>query len=379
MTGILVLSAWALGILNSHRRFFVPYVAPVLWNAAIIAALLVFGGRVSIDRLTIAAAWGAVAGGALQFLIQLPWVLQVERDLRVHWDTRSEGVVTALRNAGPAIVGRGVVQLSSLLDMFIGSFLPGAIAVLSYAQTFYLLPISLFGMSVAAAELPELSRQAGGDVAALAKRLSAGLRQIALFVVPSAIGYIVLGDVVVAALYQRGSFTRTDTLIVAATLGAYSVGLIAATATRLLSSAFFALHDTKTPARIAILRVVVAGVGAGIATVVIRVYRPEWARYGAIPLAAATGLAAWLEWLMLRARLAKRLGHVPAGREQIVRMLLAAVIAAVAARLLYVTLPPWRPELQAVIVLAPYGVAYFALAYLFGVEITAIRRLLRLK
>jgi peptidoglycan biosynthesis protein MviN/MurJ (putative lipid II flippase) len=111
--------------------------------------------------------------------------------------------------------------------------------------------------------------------------------------------------------------------------------------------------------------------------VAIRGYRPEWIRYGAIPLAGATGLAAWLEWRMLRTRLAKRLGHVPAGRQQIVRMLVAAAIAAVSARLLYVTLPPWRPELQAVIVLVPYGIAYFGLAYLFGVELSALGRLVR--
>jgi putative peptidoglycan lipid II flippase len=377
MTGILVLSAWALGILNSHRQFFVPYVAPVLWNAAIIATLLLFGNRVTIERLTTTAAWGALAGGVLQFLVQLPWVLRLERSLRVHWDTTSDAVRTAVRNAGPAIMGRGVVQLSGWLDLFIASFLPGAIAILGYAQTFYLLPISLFGMSVAAAELPELSRQGMGDVEALRTRLGAGLARIALLVVPSAIGYLVLGDVIVAALYERGSFTRSDTLIVAVTLGAYSIGLLAATASRLLSSAFFALHDTATPARVAIIRVVLAGIVGGGATVFIRLNRPDWIAYGAIPLAAATGAAAWLEWFMLRRHLARRVGHVPAGRSQIIRMLLAAMGAAVLARMLYVALPAWRPELQAVAVLIPYGTAYFAFAYLLGVEISALGRFKR--
>ena len=140
MTGVLVLSAWALGILNSHCQFFVPYFAPVLWNVAIIATLLLFGGRVSTAELTTMAAWGALVGGGLQFLVQLPWVLRLERSLRIHWDTKSEGVRTAIKNAGPAVMGRGVVQLSGWLDMVIASFLPGAIAVLSYAQTLYLLP-----------------------------------------------------------------------------------------------------------------------------------------------------------------------------------------------------------------------------------------------
>ena len=377
MTGVLVLSAWALGILNSHRQFFVPYFAPVLWNAAIIATLLIFGNKVSAEQLTTTAAWGALAGGGLQFLVQLPWVLRLERSLRVRWDTKSESVRTAVRNAGPAIMGRGVVQLSGWLDLFIASFLPGAIAVLSYAQTLYLLPISLFGMSVAAAELPELSRQGSADRERLASRLSAGLRRIAFLVVPAAVGYLVLGDVIVAALYQRGNFTRTETVIVAATLGAYSVGLIAATATRLLSSAFFALHDTRTPARIAVMRVVVAGVIGGTATLVIRTSRPDLMGYGAIALAAATGIAAWMEWLMLRTRLAQHLGHVPAGRKQVIRMLAAAAIAAVLCRILYVMLPDWPPVLQAVVVLAPFGAGYFALTHLFGVEVPALARLLR--
>lgn len=377
MTGVLVLSAWALGILNSHRQFFVPYVAPVLWNVAIITALMLFGGRVSVERLAVVAAWGALIGGGLQFLIQLPWVLKLERDFKVQWDLKSENVRTSLRNAGPAVMGRGVVQLSGWVDLWIASFLPGAIAVLGYAQTLYILPISLFGMSVAAAELPELSRQGSGDPEALRARLSAGIRQIALLVVPSMIAFLILGDVVVGALFERGSFTRADTLIVAVTLGAYSIGLLASTATRLLSSAFFAFQDTKTPARIAIIRVVLAGAVGGLATLYIRQFRPDLAAYGAIPLAAAAGAAAWVEWLMLRRSLAKRMGHVPAGRKAIWRMLAAAVIAAFAARVLYVSLPSWGPLLQAMLVLPVYGVLYFVLARAFGIEEAALGRVLR--
>jgi putative peptidoglycan lipid II flippase len=377
MTGILVLSAWALGVLNSHRQFFVPYVAPVLWNAAIIAAILFFGGRMDVQRLAIAASWGALAGGVLQFLIQMPWVLKLERELKPNWDTKSEHVRSALGNAGPAIMGRGVVQLSGWADMWIASFLPGALAILSYAQTFYLLPISLFGMAVAAAELPELSREGGADLERLRARLSAGIKRIALLVVPSTIAYVLLGDVIVAALYQRGSFTRADTVIVAATLGFYSIGLLAATATRLLSSAFFALRDTRTPARIAVARVIIAAVIGGGATLLIRMRYPEYLRYGAIPLAAAAGLAAWYEWFMLRHRLARRLGHVPAGRKAILRMIVAAVIAGVLARILYVSLPDWSPLIQAMIVLPPFGIVYFVVANLLGVEEASLVKVLR--
>ncbi|MGH7506330.1 MAG: murein biosynthesis integral membrane protein MurJ, partial [Longimicrobiales bacterium] len=197
MTGILVLSAWTLGILNSHRQFFVPYVAPVLWNAAMIATLLIFGPGMAQRPLVTALAWGALAGGFLQFAVQVPFMLRQERQLKIGWTTGDAHVRTVIRNAAPAILGRGVVQVSSWVDMFLASFLfVGAVATLGYAQVLYILPVSLFGMSVAASELPEMSREGAVRPEALRGRLEEGLRQIAILVVPSTIGYLVLGDVV---------------------------------------------------------------------------------------------------------------------------------------------------------------------------------------
>src|SRR5262245_15599577 len=138
MTGVLVLSAWALGVLNSHRQFFVPYFAPVLWNAAIIAALVGFAGRLELDALLMAAAWGALVGGLLQFGIQLPWVLKLGRDLRLTGGRGEPAFKEAVRNAGPAILGRGVVQLGAYVDLVFASLLAiGAVARLRYAQTLY--------------------------------------------------------------------------------------------------------------------------------------------------------------------------------------------------------------------------------------------------
>ncbi|HUE96553.1 MAG TPA: murein biosynthesis integral membrane protein MurJ, partial [Longimicrobiaceae bacterium] len=227
MTGVIVLSAWALGILNSHRKFFVSYVAPVVWNAAMIATLVFLGGRLEVDRLVVALAWGALLGGFLQFAVQLPWVLRLQRGLRPSLNLRLEPVREALRNAGPAILGRGVVQLSGYVDFLLASFLAaGAVAAIGYAQTLYVLPVSLFGMSVAAAELPELARRRATGGEELRLRTNAGLERIAFFVVPSTVAFVVLGDAVVAMLYQRGEFDRTDTLLVYLTLIGFSVGLV---------------------------------------------------------------------------------------------------------------------------------------------------------
>lgn len=373
MTGLLVLSAWALGILNSHRRFFVPYVAPVLWNAAIIATLIAFGGRLDPAGLVKALAWGALVGGALQFGIQLPWVFALERALRIGWHTRLAGVREVVRNAGPAILGRGSVQLSGWIDLILISFLwAGAASVVGYAQTFYLLPISLFGMSVAAAELPELSRLYGDPHDALRARLSAGLRQIAFLVTPTLVGYIVLGDVIVAGLLQRGDFVSADTLIVHLTLAGFSIGLLAATSSRLYNSTFFALRDTKTPARIALLRVVLnAALGAALMIPLERVAlqgRP----LGVVGLAVGAGIASWVEWGLLRRSLRAKIGEFGAGAGKLARMVGAALPAALLARGIVALLPAQPPLLVAAIVLPLYGTLYFAGAYLLGLEEVAL-------
>jgi putative peptidoglycan lipid II flippase len=380
MTGVLVLSAWALGILNSHRKFFVSYTAPVLWNAAMIAVLLVFGTRLDHRGLVIALAWGALIGGALQFLIQLPWILRVQRQLRPRWDVSSESSRTVIRNAGPAIMGRGVVQLSGWADMFLASFLfEGAVAAIAYAQTFYMLPVSLFGMSIAAAELPELARGADqGD--ALRRRVSAGLRQMAVFVVPSAIGYLVLGDYILALMYERGEFVRADTILVYLILGAYSLGLLASTASRLYSSAFFALGDTKTPAKVATLRVITSALLGGALMVSLEpvevfgmtigfggTFSVLGNPIGAAGLAAGAGLAAWLEWLLLRRALGRRIGDASVGRV-LLKLIAAALLAAVAARGLLLVVPPLPRVLATTGALAVFGALYFTLAHVFGVD-----------
>jgi putative peptidoglycan lipid II flippase len=264
MTALLVLSAWALGILNSHRRFFVPYFAPVLWNAAIIGAFVGFGSRLDLDGLLKAAAWGALAGGLLQFAVQLPFVLKLDREIRLNTGRGVPGFREVVRNAGPAVLGRGVVQLSSYVDLVLVTLLAiGAAARLRYAQTLYILPVSLFAMSVAAAELPELARERAGAVERLAERTIAAVRRVAFFVVPSLVAFVALGETFVAGLYRVGEFTAADATVVYFVLAAYSLGMLATTTTRVYQSAFFALRDTKTPARVAGFRVLVSA-AAGI-------------------------------------------------------------------------------------------------------------------
>ena len=257
--GLLVLSAWCLGILNSHRKFFLSYTAPVMWNVAMIATLVLFR-RQPQAALAVTLAWGSVAGSALQFGVQLPVVLRLARRLRASLDTGEPQVREVMRNFGPVFVSRGVVQISAYVDSLLASLLgTGAVAGLTNAQTLYLLPVSLFGMSVSAAELPAMSSALGAaaEVAAhLRRRLDSGLRQIAFFIVPSAMAFLALGGVITAVLFQTGRFTAADSRYVWAILAGSAVGLLAPTLGRLYSSAYYALRDTRTPLRFAVVRVV---------------------------------------------------------------------------------------------------------------------------
>jgi putative peptidoglycan lipid II flippase len=370
MTGVLVLSAWSLGVLNSHRRFLLPYIAPVFWNAAMIATLVFFGGRLDLSQLTIALAWGALVGGALQFLVQLPAVLRLEPALRIRWDLQLEGVRTAIRNATPAILGRGVVQLSGWLDLFLASWLiQGAVAALTAAQTLYLLPISLFGMSIAAAELPEMSRHRQGGLDVLRDRLNRGLRQTALFVVPTLVGYILIGNAVVGAIYQGGRFRPEDTRFVHLLLATYALGLFASTSTRLYSSAFYALHQTRVTARVATIRVLVSGaIGAAAMFGLRGVLLDGGHSLGAVGLAAGASLGAWLEWWLLRRRLGAHVeGDVGVPLPFLARIGAAALLGTGAAGALFYLLPGLHPLLRGGLALALYGALYFPIAAALGV------------
>ncbi len=365
----LALSAWCLGILNSHRRFLLSYAAPVAWNLAIIAGLLLYGGRVGPYRLVVITAWASVIGSALQFVVQLPVVLQVGGRIRLALRGAGTHLRTVVVNFVPVFIGRGVFQVSAFIDTILASLLPGgAVASLAYAQTIYMLPVSLFGMSVSAAELPAMSRDtAGGAVAeALQRRLNSGLRNIAFFVIPSAVAFVALGDQLAGLIYQSGAFTGDDARYVWAILAGAAVGLPAATMGRLYSSAWYALQDTRTPLRYAIVRVVltvILGVLLAFPVPALLGLAPRW---GAAGLTASAGVAAWVEFTLLRRGLNRRVG--PTGLP--VRFLLqvwgAALLAAGAGWAARLSVDAGHPALRALLLLGVFGVAYLALAWILG-------------
>ncbi|HEU4563868.1 MAG TPA: murein biosynthesis integral membrane protein MurJ, partial [Gemmatimonadaceae bacterium] len=363
--GLLVLSAWCLGVLNSHRRFFLSYSAPIVWNLTIIASLLAFGGRVGQFDLAVAAAWGSVIGSALQLLVQLPTVLRVMPRFRPVFDTASANVRTVFRNFVPVFIGRGVVQVSAFVDTILASLLPtGAVAALANAQTLYMLPVSLFGMSVSAAELPAMSGTTGEASAVagvLRSRLNAGLRRIAFFVVPSAMAFLALGDVVAGALFQTGEFRRADTIWVWGILAGSAVGLLASTLGRLYSSTYYALRDTRTPLRFALVRVALTVALGWVFAIVLPPLLGISSRWGAAGLTASAGIAGWVEFALLRRSLNRRIGRSGLPASFVLSLWGAAAVGAAAGWAAKLAVGPVHPVLLAGVVLIPYGLVYFGI------------------
>ena len=390
MTATLVLSAWALGVRNSHGKFFLSYFSPVFWNAAIVGAVAwtayrgggLTGTAGAADRMLEAACIGALAGGGIQFLVQIPGLRGALDGFRLSFDLSSKPLREVLAAFGPTLAGRGVVQLSSYLDQLLASLLAaGAVAALFYAQTLYLLPVSLFGMSVAAAALPRLARSGGaGSEAELAAGTARALETAAFLNLPSFLAYLLLGLPLVEGIFQlfgRG-FGAAESRLVYLVLAAYSVGLPASTSSRVLQAAFYARGDTRTPARIAALRVAMSLI-VGLPAMLwldrqrlddLAVFGAPGSalRLGAVGLGLAATLAAWLELGALRRAARTRLPSLVWPSRAFLRFTLYALGAACPAALAALATAGWagHPTVRAAVVFALFGTGYLALAAAFG-------------
>jgi putative peptidoglycan lipid II flippase len=280
-------------------------------------------------------------------------------------------------------VSRGVVQLSAFIDAMLASLLPtGAVTGLSNAQVLYTLPVSLFGISISAAELPAMAgATATGDGAleAVRKRLDDALRRIAYFVVPSSMAFLALGDIVAGALLQTGRFSAVDSVYVWGILAGSAVGLLAQTLGRLYSSTYYALGDTRTPLRYAIVRVTLTTALGYVAAVQL----PGWIGipriWGAAGLTATAGIAGWVEMLMLRRTINSRIGRTGLPLEYAAKLWLAALAGAAVAWGIKLSIPFANPIARAALILIPYGLIFLASTWLLRIPeaTSAFRRLRR--
>ena len=363
MTGLMVVSAWCLGILNTHRRFFLPYAAPALWNIAGIAAMVAGAAWLKgegLHGLSLALAWGTVAGSVLQIAIQLPACWRLLQGIPLRVSLAPEGVRSVISAWFPLLIGAGVAQISGLVDTFLGSYTGvGGLASLGYAQLVQVLPISLFGVAVTAVALPDLSRDAIAERAndQLRARIALGFRRIAYFVIPSSFAFTTFGPVIIGALYQTGRFGPADTQFVGGVLAAYGIGLLGQSTVKLFASGFYALRDTRTPVRIAVVSLVVSGF-------------LSWffmRRLGPAGIALGSSIGGTLNTILHLRDLDARIGRVLRGSDWralslvVASGLVAAALAWGAERFV----GGWRPIPSAIVVLGIFGVTYGALTLAF--------------
>jgi putative peptidoglycan lipid II flippase len=404
--GILVLSAWCLGVLNSHRRFFLSYVAPALMNVMqvavlVVAASVVVGelggdlGAAAQSSLVVWLAWGTVIGGVMQFAVQVPTVMRVAPGLRFSMRTRDTGTREVIRSFVPIVAGRGVVHLSGFLQLVLASFLAlGALAAMRYAQILYVLPVSLFGMAVAAAELPELSSISADRRDVLRARMGSGLARIVFFVAPTMVAYVVVGDFLVAALYQSGEFDRADVVQVWIILAVHALGLLATTGSRLLQSVLYGQGRPRTPARIAVVRVAVA-LALGLVLMFqfdrlvigpdgleqvgdLPAFTPLPQQFrdpsvegehhlGAVGLAVAAAAASLIEYQMLRRAVRPHVAEVTMVGGRLRLTLVAAAISGVAAIAVRPIAAGLAPIVAGLVVVGVVGAVYLVAAWRLGV------------
>jgi len=251
---LVALSAQAMGILNACNQFGVPAMASTYFNIGSVMFGLILGKLIG-PSLGISPihgmAYGVVIGGAMQLLSQVPSLSRAGFRFRPQFDWSHPGLQNIFRLMAPAILGNAAVQINVTVNNNFASRLPdpdGPISWLGYAFRFMQLPLGIFGVAIASATLPSISRSAAmKNLEEFRTTLSRSLGLVFVLTIPSAVGLAVLGDSIVSAVYQFGAFTASDTQQTGRALACYAIGLVGYSAAKVLNPAFYALSDARTP------------------------------------------------------------------------------------------------------------------------------------
>lgn len=324
------LAALTMGILNALRAFAAPALSPAVFNLCVIG-MVVWTATLFAEPVT-AVALGVLAGGLAQWLIQLPSLHRRDMSLRLRWEPAHEG----LRRIGllllPVLLGLSVAQINIFFNTLFASFLAeGSVTYLYYGMRLIHFPLGVFGIALATAILPSLAALAAqDDRRQLKETLAFGLRMVLFITLPAMTGLILLRVPIIHLLFEHGEFTRTATLGTAAAVAGYAVGLWAFAAVRIAASAFYALQDTKTPVRVAMLAVA--------ANILLCLALMPFFQHMGLALAAA--LSSILNLGLLLFHLRRRIGDLR-GRE-ILRTLSRSLLACTAMGVLCVWIARWE-------------------------------------
>jgi putative peptidoglycan lipid II flippase len=246
------LSALAMGALNTEHRFFAAALGPAVLNVGMITAVLVLSGH--MDPPILALAIGVLAGGVGQLLVQLPDLRATGLLVGPSTELRHPALARVARLLVPAVFGLAAVQVMVFVNTLLASLLPaGAISFLYYADRVMEFPLGVFGIALASASLPAMSRQAAaGDTRALAGTLNFALRLAIYICVPATVGLLILRTPITRILFERGRFTAADTSATAEALTGYAVGLVAFATARIAAQAFYAVREPGTAVRVGV-------------------------------------------------------------------------------------------------------------------------------
>jgi putative peptidoglycan lipid II flippase len=253
---LISLTALAGGILNTFDRFLVPALTPVLLNVSLIAAAVLFSSRMEVPVKALA--WGVLAAGIAQLLVQVPALVKLGVMPRPRWGWRHSGVRKILKLMIPTLIGSSVAQVNLLLDIVIATFLvSGSVSWLYYSDRLLEFPLGVFGVALSTVILPNLSRKfASNSPQAFSATLDWALRLALIITLPAALGLAVLATPILTTLFQYEAFSMGDVEMSALSLAAYAAGLPAFIAVKVLAPGFYARQDTRTPVKIAIIAMV---------------------------------------------------------------------------------------------------------------------------
>ncbi len=289
-------SGMVTGVLNARQHFVAPALAPLFYNASIIAGALWLAEPMGVRGIAV----GMVAGSVLHMLVQLPALAVVGMRWRPAIDVASASVREVLRLAGPRVIGLAASQLNLVIVLFFASFVSDeAISAVSYGFLVMLLPVAIVGMAISTAAFPLLAQQAAARrMGALAASLTQALATILFLAIPASAGMLLLSEPLVRALLQRGAFDAASSDLVASVVAVYAVAVFAHAGIEILSRGFYALSDTRTPVQVTVLA---TALNVALCAALV-------APFGVEGLAAAASIAAILEFALLTRLLSQRLG-----------------------------------------------------------------------
>lgn len=361
---LVALAAHAMGLLNACDRYGVPALASACFNLASVAFGLLLG-YVFHHSLIESMAWGVLFGGFVQLVWQLPSVHRAGFGFRPRFDFRHPGLRRIAGLMVPAFIGSSALQINivvntnfaSRLTDASGHVLNGPVSWLNYAFRFLQLPLGVFGAAIASATLPRISRSAAGrELDAFRKTLVHAVGTSLLLAIPSSVGLCILGESMIALVYQGGRFRALDTHQTAIALSCYAAGLAGYSLTKILAPAFYALDDGRTPMLVSVASV---AVNAAAAFAFVR-----WAGFGHAGLALSVSLVALSSAAALFELLRRRLGGLGGARlaGSTVRIAAASaamgIVCALAAAALPVPVTRAAHALRLALVV-PLGVAVF--------------------